>query len=207
MNFPPPNPPNPAPGPQDPQDSTGHPAGTPPCPQGAQPPQPGHPPYPPPGAQSPQPSYPPASPPYPPPGAQYRPPGPPYPQAGPQGYGPGRQADDPMWAMLSYILSFVVGFLAPLVIYLVKMRESQFVRFHAAQGLNLGLTALIYSVALFAVGIPLAIVTHGIALILAVLLLIALGIAHVVFLIIGAVKSGQGELYQFPVFICLRMVR
>ena len=125
----------------------------------------------------------------------------------PQGYGPRGPSDDQMWALLSYVLALVASIIAPLVIYLVKMNESRYVRFHAAQALNMGLTAMIESIAIFIVGIFLALITHGFGILLMVLAFLALGIAHLVYLILGAVKSNQGQLFRVPTIICFRMVR
>src|SRR5262245_23321564 len=79
----------------------------------------------------------------------------------PPGYGPRGQADDHLFALLSYLLTFVAGIIAPLVIYLVKMHESGYVRFHAAQALNLGITGLVYAIGSFIVGLILGVATHG----------------------------------------------
>ena len=125
----------------------------------------------------------------------------------PQGYGPRGPSDDHTWALLSYVLAFVASIIAPLVIYLVKMNESRYVRFHAAQALNMGITAIIESIGIFIVGIFLAVITHGFGILLMLLALVALGIAHLVYLILGAVKSNQGQLFRVPTIICFRMVR
>jgi uncharacterized Tic20 family protein len=125
----------------------------------------------------------------------------------PQGYGPRGTSDDRTWALLSYVLALVASIIAPLVIYLVKMNESRFVRFHAAQALNMGITAIIESVAIFIVGIILAVILHGFGFLLMLLAFLALGIAHLVYLIMGAVKSNQGQLFRVPTIICFRMVR
>jgi len=125
----------------------------------------------------------------------------------PQGYGPRGASDDRTWALLSYVLALVASIIAPLVIYLVKMNESRFVRFHAAQALNLGITAFIESVGIFIVGIFLAAITHGFGVLLMALAFLALVIAHLVYLIMGAVKSNQGQLFRIPTIICFRMVR
>jgi uncharacterized protein len=126
---------------------------------------------------------------------------------GPQDYGPRGASDDRTWALLSYVLALVASIIAPLVIYLVKMNESRYVRFHAAQALNMGITAIIESVAIFIVGIILAVVLHGFGFLLMVLAFLALGIAHLVYLILGAVRSNQGQLFRVPTIICFRMVK
>jgi uncharacterized Tic20 family protein len=125
----------------------------------------------------------------------------------PQGYGPRGPSDDHTWALLSYVLAFVASIIAPLVIYLVKMNESRYVRFHAAQALNMGITAFIESIGIFFVGIVLAVITHGFGILLMLLAFVALGIAHLVYLILGAVRSNQGQLFRVPTIICFRMVR
>jgi uncharacterized Tic20 family protein len=128
-------------------------------------------------------------------------------QDNPQGYSPRGTSDDQAWAMVSYILALVASIIAPLVIYLVKMNKSRYVRFHAAQALNMGITAFIESIAIVIVGIFLAIATHGFGILLIVLAFLALGIAHLVYLILGAVRAYQGQPFRVPTIICFRMVR
>ena len=128
-------------------------------------------------------------------------------QDNPQGLSPREASDDPALAMLSYILALVASIIAPLVIYLVKMNGSRYVRFHAAQALNMGITAFIESIAILIVGIILAVATHGFGILLMVLAFLALGIAHLVYLILGAVRSYQGQPFRVPTIICFRMVR
>ena len=125
----------------------------------------------------------------------------------PQGQSPQVTSDDQTLAMLSYILALVASIIAPLVIYLVKMNGSRYVRFHAAQALNMGITAFIESIAILIVGILLAVATHGLGILLMVLAFLALGIAHLVYLILGAVRAYHGEPFRVPTIICFRMVR
>jgi len=134
------------------------------------------------------------------------PPVPGFPPGNPQGYGPRGPSDDQLWSLLAYLLTFVFSLFAPLVIYLVKMNESRYVRYHAAQSLNMGITATIYGFGAFGAGIPLALITHGFALLLAIPLFIAFAIAHLVFLILAAVAANRGELYRVPKVICLPLV-
>lgn len=138
------------------------------------------------------------------------------PPSGQPGYGqqdnlqdqsPRETSDDQNWAMLAYILALFASIIAPLVIYLVKMNDSRYVRFHAAQALNMGITAIIESIAILIVGILLAVATHGLGILLMVLAFLALGIAHLVYLILGAVRAHQGQPFRVPTIICFRMVR
>lgn len=55
-------------------------------------------------------------------------------------YGPVAD-DERTWSLMAYVGQFLVGVIAPAVVYLGKPR-SAFARRHAAQGLNMGLAAL-----------------------------------------------------------------
>jgi uncharacterized protein len=137
----------------------------------------------------------------------YQPPVEALPAGGPPGYGPRGASDDQLWALLSYLVAFVASIIGPLVIYLIKMNESRYVRYHAAQSLNMGITAVIYALGGTIAGIVVTVFTHGWALLVLVPLFIAFAIAHLVFLILGAVAANRGELYRVPVILCLPLVR
>jgi uncharacterized protein len=123
------------------------------------------------------------------------------------GYGPRGPSDDQLWALLAYLVAFVASVIGPLVIYLIKMNESRYVRFHAAQSLNMGITAVIYALGGTVAGIVLTIFTHGWALLVLIPLFIAFAIAHLVFLILAAVAANRGELYRVPEILSLPLVR
>lgn len=99
--------------------------------------------------------------------------------------------DDKTWAILSHVLTFVGGFIAPLVIYLIKKDESPYVRHHAAEALNFQLSIIIYAI----VSMILILVLIGILLILAV------AIGALVFTIIAAIAASNGEEYRYPLTI------
>jgi uncharacterized Tic20 family protein len=135
-----------------------------------------------------------------------QPPVPSNPAGNPLGYGPRGPADDQLWALLSYVLTFVAHIIAPLIIYLVKMNESGYVRYHAAQSLNLNITGFVYAIGSLLVGLILGVVTHGIGFLVLIPLLIAIGIGELVFLILAAIAANRGELYHIPTFACLPIV-
>jgi uncharacterized Tic20 family protein len=177
--------------------------------------QPGYP-QPPPGQYwQPGPGYPPSG--YP-PGPGY-PPVPGYPaapgyQQGP-GYPPpqyGPPSDENLWALCAYLTTLVASFIGPLVIYLIKKDESPFIRRHAAQSLNLVITAVIYGIALFAliIGVAFGLFVSKAAVAGFVILAIAylgLAIAHLIYLIMACVKAGQHQDYEVPAWIAFRLVR
>jgi len=133
-------------------------------------------------------------------------PAPSIPAGSPRGYGPRGPSDDHLFALLSYALTLVAGFIPPLVIYRVKMHESGYVRFHAAQSLNLGITGLAYATGAFMVGLILGVVTHGAGFLVIIPLFIAIGAGELVFLILAATAANRGELYRIPAVACLPIV-
>lgn len=123
-----------------------------------------------------------------------------------QGYGPRGPSDDHLWALLSYLLTFVAGFLAPLIVYLVKMNESRYVRYHAAQALNMSITGFIYGLVAFFVALIAAIATKGWGLALIIPLFIAYAVANLVYFILAAIAANRGEYYRVPTVISLPIV-
>ncbi|MBE1534972.1 DUF4870 domain-containing protein [Actinomadura algeriensis] len=76
----------------------------------------------------------------PPPGPQPNPGQPPRTRPLPGHYGPVAD-DERTWSLMAYVGQFLVGVIAPAVVYLGRPR-SAFTRRHAAQGLNMALAAL-----------------------------------------------------------------
>ncbi|MQY02745.1 DUF4870 domain-containing protein [Actinomadura macrotermitis] len=113
------------------------------------------------------------------------------------GGGPGPTSDERTWGLLCHLGQFLVGLLAPLIVYLTKKDESPFLRHHGAQGLNFAVTQLVYFVVNFIL----------IFLIIGIFTMIALAIAQVVFLILAAVAANRGEWYTFPSFMAWPMFR
>lgn len=100
-------------------------------------------------------------------------------------------ADEKLWATLVHIGGIFLGFLSPLIGYLVLKDRGPFVRAHTGTALNFQLTMLIAQV----VGWVLTVVVVGI------FILIAVYVLNIVLSIIAAVKSNQGQWYQYPMSI------
>ena len=138
------------------------------------------------------------------------PPGPPPPTPPPPGtphpgYGGLPTAEERNWALAAHVGTFVaawfaMGFIAPLVIMLVKGNDSPFVRRHAVESLNFQISLLIYMVA----GFVISLVTLGIGLIVVVPVAIVVAIFALVVIILATVKAANGEEYRYP--LTLRMV-
>jgi uncharacterized protein len=91
-------------------------------------------------------------------------------------------------AMLIYLISFFTAFIGPLVIWLLKKDESEFIDHHGREYFNFLISFTIYGI----------ISTILIILLIGIFLLIALGIAAFILTIIAAIRAYEGEHYRFP---------
>ncbi|MDT3700819.1 MAG: DUF4870 domain-containing protein [Thermincola sp.] len=103
------------------------------------------------------------------------------------------------WGMLCHLGIFIGhfiplgNFLAPLIIWMIKKEESDFVDYHGKESLNFQISMLIYLViagifAFVLIGIP---------------FLIGLWIFSLIFVIIAGVNANEGKYYRYPLTIRL----
>ena len=97
---------------------------------------------------------------------------------------------------MAHILAIPLGFLGPLIIWLVKRDTSAFVADQGKEALNFQITVLVG--ALGSVAITVATCGVGFPLVLAV------AVCNIVFCISGALKAKDGVAYRYP--ICIRLV-
>jgi uncharacterized protein len=140
----------------------------------------------PPGSPEPEP---PAAPPPPPYSGGYGT-GPAAGQVAPVGYA---NQDEKTWALLAHFGAIVLGFIAPLIVFLVKGNESPTIRAHSLQALNFQITWAIATV----VAAILGVVTCGALSFLPFLTWVVI----VIFAIIGGVRANEGVLYKYPMSI------
>jgi uncharacterized protein len=124
---------------------------------------------------------------------QYNPPG-----AAPT---PLSQSDERLWATLVHVGGILIGFISPLIGYLVLKDRSAFAREHTATALNFQITLAIAHVANFILGLILGIITFGIWTIVQILITIALYVVNIVFSIIAAMAANKGQPYTYPLAI------
>lgn len=122
-------------------------------------------------------------------------------------YGPAGAGSDQLWSLLAYLGMAVFAFIPPLVVYLAKWRESPFVRYHAAQALNLWITAFGYTVSCFIVGVLLALDTAGTALAVTLPLACVIWVSAVGYAIAGGLAAKRGRQRELPRWICSQAVR
>ncbi len=99
--------------------------------------------------------------------------------------------DAKMWAMLCHLLAIFTGFIAPLIIWLMKKEEEPFIDAHGKQALNWQFTVLI------------ALIVSGLTwfLCIGVFLTPAIYVCNIVFCIIASIKANNGESYKYPIAI------
>lgn len=103
------------------------------------------------------------------------------------------EPDDRLWAMLCHLgtLVTVVPFaniIVPLVIWMIKKEKSPLVNDQGKEALNFQITIMIG----YAICAVLVIVLIGIP------MLVALGIYHLIFSIVAAIKAYDGKAYRYP---------
>jgi uncharacterized Tic20 family protein len=106
------------------------------------------------------------------------------PTPAPEG-GPG----DKTMGMLCHLLGIFVGFLGPLIIWLVKKDQDAFVNDQGKEALNFQITVII---AWFVGGITVPLFGIG------CIVLPVVAIGNLVFCIMGAVAANKGENYRYP---------
>ena len=98
--------------------------------------------------------------------------------------------DDRTMGMFCHLGGIIGGFILPLVIWLVKKEESEFIDDQGKEALNFNITLLI-------IHLGLGLITCG----LAIFITAPLGI---VFSVLGAMAANRGEYYRYP--MCIRFI-
>lgn len=126
------------------------------------------------------------------------PPPPPPHQSAPAGGTPTK--DERNWAMFAHLSMLllglisaaiglpVFGFLGPLVIYLMKKDESEFIADQAKEALNFSI----------AVSIVMLACVFTFFLIIPILIAVVVAVAAMILLIIAGIKASNGERYRYP---------
>ncbi|WP_164669311.1 DUF4870 domain-containing protein [Virgibacillus doumboii] len=96
--------------------------------------------------------------------------------------------DERLFALLIYLVSLFFPILGPLIIWLIKREESEFVDYHGKEYFNFLISYAVYSV----VSTILMLVLIGFVLIFIVAIL------AFVFTIIAMIKAYSGEKYRIP---------
>ena len=103
--------------------------------------------------------------------------------------------DAQMMAMLAHLLGIFTSFVGPLIIYLIKKDDSEFVEDQSKEALNFQITMLI---AHMASGILWTVC-------IGVFLTMAVGLVSLVLGIMATLAANGGERYRYP--LCLRLIK
>ena len=103
-------------------------------------------------------------------------------------------SDEKTMALLSHVLTLVpgIGFLAPLIIYLIKKDESPFVAASAKESLNFQITLYIVIIGLFIT-------------VIGILVVWIIGLLALVLVVVATIKTSEGKLYRYP--LALRLIK
>jgi uncharacterized Tic20 family protein len=113
-------------------------------------------------------------------------------------------SDERTWALIAHLGSIAglflgmgtLGWLAPLIVWLVKKDSSKFVAFHALEELFFQIGWAI----IFAIGWGITVVLSMILVgLLLIPVMIALAFVPIVWSVIAAIKANNGEWYEYPV--------
>ncbi len=99
--------------------------------------------------------------------------------------------DARMWAMLCHLLAIFTGFIAPLIIWLIKKDEDPFIDNQGKEALN------------FQITVAIAMVVSWLLLFVVIgcFLMPAVWIVDIVFCILATIKANSGQAYRYPVSI------
>ncbi|TAA08040.1 DUF4870 domain-containing protein [Pseudoxanthomonas winnipegensis] len=115
-------------------------------------------------------------------------------------------AEDRQWALFAHLSALLGGLLTsgwlaslgcvigPLIIWQIKKDTLPFAADQAKEALNFNITVAIIMLVLTLIGL----VTLGIGFIVTGPLMLLVGVAALVFIIIAAIKSNNGEAYRYP---------
>lgn len=121
------------------------------------------------------------------------------------GLGQGKlgESDEKTMAMLAHLLGAFTSFLGPLIIWLIKKEDSPFVNDQGKEALNFQITV---AIGLFAAGIlniPLAFIPL-VGSCVGGILWLGVGIAGLVYAILGCLEANKGTAYRYP--FALRLI-
>lgn len=99
--------------------------------------------------------------------------------------------DDRLWGLFAHLSPLLLGFIGPLIIWLVKKDESHFIGTESKEALNFQLAVMIGHL----ICIPLMFICIGF------FISIAIAIASLVYAVLGGLEAHKGNHYAYPSFI------
>jgi uncharacterized Tic20 family protein len=112
--------------------------------------------------------------------------------------------DECTMGMLTHLLAIFTGFIAPLVIWLVRKDTSPFLDHHGKEALNFQITYFLISICVMAVSMVVGILTMGIGMLLFFPIYLVIWILALVWEIQACTAASRGEWHYYPV--CFRFI-
>lgn len=106
-------------------------------------------------------------------------------------------AEERQYAMFIHLSQFaglivpLLGWLLPLILWQVKKDSSAYINANGKIVMNWIISSLIYAIVCYIL----------VFILVGIILLIALGICSLVFVILGAIKASNGEIWHYPLSI------
>ena len=122
-------------------------------------------------------------------------------QSPPPSYSPQQAlspSDEKLWSTLVHVGGIIIGFISPLLVYLILKDRSRFVEAHSKTALNFQITISGIQIANAIVGFILVPLTLGLWLIIQILVLLVVLVVNVIFSAIAAVAANRGNTYTYP---------
>lgn len=118
---------------------------------------------------------------------------------------PTNSGDDNNLALLVHLSGIILGFIVPLIVWLVNKDNPNkaFLNDQSKEALNFHINVIAVSIVLSIVGAILTAVTFGLGAFVFIPLMVVFGIAVAVFLIIAGLAAQKGEYYRYPFIIRL----
>ena len=119
-------------------------------------------------------------------------------------------SDERTWAMLVHlagpIATYVLGgmgFIGPLIVWLMKKESSRFVDEQGKESLNFQINLLVQGIVILVVGLVLTVVTFGLGICVLAPLLIAWALYATIMPIVAGISANSGTSYRYPATIRL----
>lgn len=116
-------------------------------------------------------------------------------------------SDDRTLALLTHLSGIVLGFIVPLIIWLINKDkpDKSFVIDQSKEALNFNILLAIIYLVLIVLSVPLTLITLGLFALVSPLIFFLVWAAAAVFFILAGVAANRGERYRYP--LSLRLIK
>jgi uncharacterized Tic20 family protein len=102
--------------------------------------------------------------------------------------------DEKLWGMLAHLSALLLGFIGPLVVWLIQKDKYPFVDDQGKESLNFQISMMIYFLATGA----------SLFVCIGVVLFPAAVLFNIIMIVIASIKANDGKPYRYP--LCIRLI-